>query len=78
MLFVLTLLAAAWAQSATDTDRARAADLFDNASSLYEEGAYDSAIVVFQESLELSGEPARAPLQHRQLPRAPGAPRRGA
>jgi tetratricopeptide (TPR) repeat protein len=44
--------------AATPLARERAVELFENGSKLYEEGAYEAAIVAFRESLRLSAEPA--------------------
>lgn len=49
---------AAPAPSTNEADRARAAELFTNGSTLYDEGEYESAIVAFRESYRLSNEPA--------------------
>lgn len=50
MLLVWGLLASAQAQSAEE----RAAELFQNGVTLYDEGSYDAAILAFREALDLS------------------------
>ena len=58
--FLLSLLHAPAAHAAEPTaeERVRAAELYENAAILYEEGSYDAAIIAFRASLALSGEPA--------------------
>ena len=42
----------------SEADRERAAVLFENGSRLYDEGEYEAAILAFEESFQLSNEPA--------------------
>jgi len=50
--------ASAEAATSSEEARARAEELFKNGSKLYDEGAYEPAIVAFRESLRISAEPA--------------------
>ena len=53
----LLLLAPAVVQAQTDDELTRAIELYENGAQLYEEGQYEEAVLAWEESYRLSGEP---------------------